>query len=76
MMAAEEQAVTPFEARPLERLDQAVRLGGGRPVPTKRLAMELGGLDMWNIWYHLRRLEERGLVHRPEGPKSGWAVAA
>jgi hypothetical protein len=23
-----------------------------------------------------RKLEERGLVHRPEGPKSGWAVAA
>jgi predicted MarR family transcription regulator len=76
MTAAEEQAVTPFEARLLDRLDQAVRMGGGRPVATKRLAAELGGMDIWNIWYHLRRLEERGLVHRPEGPKSGWAVAA
>ncbi len=44
MMAAEEQAVTPFEARLLDRLDQAVRRGDGRPVPTKRLAVELGGL--------------------------------
>jgi len=51
-------------------LDQAVRQGG------LRLVAELGGPDMWNLWYHLRRLEERGLVHRPEGPKSGWAVAA
>jgi hypothetical protein len=76
MTAAEEQAVTPFEARLLDQLDQAVRTGGGRPVATKRLAVELGGMDIWNIWYHLKRLEERGLVHRPEGPKSGWAVAA
>lgn len=76
MTAAEEQAVTPFEARLLERLSQAARRSGGRPVPTKSLAAELGGKDMWSIWYHLKRLEERGLVHRPEGPKSGWAVAA
>lgn len=76
MTAAEEQAVTPFEARLLDRLDRTARQNGGRPVATKRLAVELGGKDVWGVWYHLKRLEERGLVHRPEGPKSGWAVAA
>jgi repressor of nif and glnA expression len=35
----------------------------------------MAGLGGVAVWYHLRRLEERGLVYRPEGPKSGWTVA-
>ena len=64
-----------FETRLLDRLGQAARRNSGRPVATKALMVDLG-VDTWNIWYHLRQLEERGLVHRPEGPKSGWTVAA
>lgn len=60
-----------FELRLIETLRKLSRGNGGRPVRTTRLATELGQ-STWATWYYLTRLEGRGLVVRPGGPKSGW----
>ena len=60
-----------FEVRLIETLRRLSRGQGGRPVRTTRLATELGQ-STWATWYYLTRLESRGLIVRPGGPKSGW----
>ena len=70
--AAEEQVISPFEARILAELKTASR--GGRPVSSTALATRLGIGSRYTIAHRLHELERRGLVYRPRGPKSkgGW----
>ncbi len=74
MRTAEALEMTPFEARILDVLDTLSPKDIARPVATKRLATELG-IDYFALHYHMRKLESRGLVRRPQGQRSGWKVA-
>lgn len=80
MISAEEQAVSPFEARIISEMDRITRINGRRVVSVTQLSVELRSnqqpMSRYTLHYHLSKLELRGLVHRPDGPKSGWAVAA
>ncbi len=70
---AERQQVSPFQRRILDTLATLSPRAESPPVPTVRLVTTVGGLkDRWQAWYHLRALENKGLVHRPYGPRSGW----
>ena len=56
--------------RAVRRLTQVT--GGQRPA-SEGVAREMG--YSYRIAYAaLRRLEARHLVHRPEGPRSGWSI--
>jgi DNA-binding transcriptional ArsR family regulator len=72
--AAEAQLISPFEARILAELKIASR--GGRPVSSTALAARLGVGSRRTMAFHLKRLERRGLVYRPGGPKAkgGWST--
>lgn len=78
-VAAKEQAVTPFEAQILATMR---RLGSPVTALKKgqiaRVLHERGmGIDDWTLWKTLNALEGRGLVYRPNGPRSKhWNVAA
>lgn len=74
MQDAESLEVTPFEARVLDFLDAHSPAHDDPPVPTKRLEIELN-MNYFTAHYHLRKLEDRGLISRPAGPRSGWKVA-
>jgi hypothetical protein len=74
MVTAESLDVSPFEARVLDVLDGLSPREHTPPVPTRKVAARLGISD-WSTWYHLSRLEKRGLITRPQGGKSGWKVA-
>lgn len=78
-VAAKEQVVTPFEAQVLATMR---RLGSPVVAVKKgqiaRLLHERGmGIDDFALWKSLNALEGRGLVYRPNGPRSKhWTVAA
>lgn len=74
MQDAESLDLSPFEARVLDTLDTLSPRDSSPPVPTKRACAELG-MDYFALHYHLRKLEDRGLVSRPRGPRSGWKVS-
>lgn len=71
---AEGLAVTPFEARLLQLIEDITRHNGGSPASTTQIAVELGGKSRFTVYHHLSKLEERGLLCRPQGEKSGWAL--
>lgn len=78
-IAAKEQAVTPFEAQVLATMRRlgspviALKKGQITQVLHKRGM----GIDDWTLWKTLNALEGRGLVYRPNGPRSKhWNVAA
>ncbi len=73
---AEAQAMTPFEARLVEHIHAITAQQGGRPASVTQIALAVGMENRFTVHFHLRRLEERGLITRPRGPKSGWVVAA
>lgn len=63
---------TPYERGPVMRaLRDTNKIAG--PVTATRLA-ELIGISERTTRLYLRRLEFAGLVQRPCGPRSGWAV--
>lgn len=72
-LTAEAQSVSPFEARLLAEIER-IATETRRPVPTLHLC-SVTGADYFAIYYHLRNLERRGLLHRPSGQRSGWHVA-
>lgn len=74
MQDAESLELSPFEARVLDTLDTLAPRETSQPVPTKRICAELG-MDYFALHYHLRKLEDRGLIGRPSGPRSGWKIA-
>ena len=74
IMAEANRRARDAEARILDVLDNLSPTEVGRPVATKRLATELG-IDYFALHYHMRKLESRGLVRRPQGQRSGWKVA-
>ncbi len=53
------------------------RLGGSRKmITTIQLVVELGGASDRTIRWYLQRMEQNGIVKRPDGrPKSGWMLA-
>jgi biotin operon repressor len=69
--ASETQAVSPFEERILNIVDD-LSSSGLRPVRTGRLSVELGGMSAWSLWNHLSKLRARGLVQNVG--KAGWLV--
>jgi hypothetical protein len=74
----ETDRLDPFDARILGELERAMKANGGRPVSTTYLAVRLGIESRFTMWWHMSRLERRGLVKRPLGAnsKSGWSVVA
>lgn len=78
-VAAKELAVTPFEAQILTTMR---RLGSPTIALKKgeiaQVLHESGmGVDEWTLWNSLHTLEARGLIYRPNGPRSHrWNVAA
>ncbi len=72
-MEIAEQRVTPFQERILRTLQILSPRAESPPVRTRQLLGAVGSLDTrWQAWYHLKALEEAGLVERPNGKKSGW----
>ena len=68
-----ETALTEREQRALAALRIAIQRGGGRYPTTLAVAHQMNYSKRW-AYEFLRRLEELGFVHRPDGPKSGWAI--
>jgi repressor of nif and glnA expression len=67
--------VSTFEFAVLRALHQAKR-DLRRSVPTYALQARLNVMiPERTLRYHLRKLEMRGYVARPEGHRSGWACS-
>lgn len=74
---AEQQQISPFQKRILDTLQTLSPRPDSPPVSTVKLVTAIGGLSgRWQAWYHLNILEEKGLVYRPRGPRSGWKVCS
>lgn len=69
MTAAESLQVTHFEARILDELNRI-----DEPITGVALSVVLG-MDYFALYYHLRNLEDRGLICRPQGMRGGYKVA-
>ena len=70
----------PWQDQPTERESLALaalrRVTRRSPQPsTLAVAMEMEYSTRW-AYEFLHRLEERGYVCRPDGPRSGWAETA
>jgi Mn-dependent DtxR family transcriptional regulator len=61
------------EQKALKALRAAIQRNGGRHGTTLAVALDMGYSIRWACEF-LRRLEDKGYVHRPDGPRSGWAV--
>lgn len=67
--------MSPFEFLLIKTLEQTRRDLAGSTVPTLAVMARLPvRVPDRTLRYYLRTMECRGLVHRPRGPKSGWAV--
>ena len=64
--------VTPFHELTLMKVREIVRRTG-RPARTVSVATGLGKPTRTMRW-HLKRMEALGLLARPKGIRSGWAV--
>ncbi len=71
-LLAEEQAVSPFEARILTAVEELQGDNEREGVPTTRLAASLGVQNPWVMWYHCNRLKRRGLLDLPGTGRRGW----
>jgi DNA-binding IscR family transcriptional regulator len=61
------------EQKALRCLRVVIQRAGGRLPSTPAVALEMGYSSRW-AYEFLRSLENKGYVHRPDGPRSGWAV--
>lgn len=71
-LLAEEQEVSPFEARILAAVEELQGDNEFEGVPTTRLAAYLGVQNPWVMWYHCNRLKRRGLLYLPGTGRRGW----
>ncbi|QPC83766.1 Rrf2 family transcriptional regulator [Phototrophicus methaneseepsis] len=67
-------ATSPFSELILNRIVE-IQHRTGRPVKTTTLSTHLNKPPRTMRW-HLRNLEEAGLLARPAGPKSGYAICS
>ena len=66
-------ALRDHEVLALRAVRRWTQVTGGQRPTTGGVAREMG--YSYRIAYRaLRRLETRHLVHRPEGPRSGWSI--
>lgn len=61
------------EQRTLDALGRVLRRGGGALPTTQAIADEVPYCVTW-AWQCLVGLETKGLVERPHGVRSGWAI--
>lgn len=69
--------MSPFDELLLKTLDRARRDQAGSTASTRAIAARLPmAVPERSLRYYLGKLERYGAIHRPLGPKSGWALAA
>lgn len=74
---AQRQQITPFQERIIRTLDTLSPRDDSPPVATAQLIASIGGLNARSTaCYHLGLLEDKGLVERPQGPRSGWKAVS
>lgn len=74
MAEAEALDVSPFQAKVLDKISELSPRDSDPPVPTKRLVAEIG-TKYDTLRYHLLKMEEKALIARPNGERSGWKAA-
>ncbi|MAU11131.1 MAG: hypothetical protein CL607_15030 [Anaerolineaceae bacterium] len=73
MLAIQAEQLSPFDAHLLRTICQVQR-DLQRPAPSKLLAEQLG-ISGRTMRYYLRKLENKGLLRRPRGTRSGYQAS-